>query len=322
VKFQRLLTLLQYLETAETPPRCYLVLEQDKEERKRSIRKLAEKLSLKTISFEGGDFTPVYSALSSPSLFGEEEVIIWDGVKKISDTVVSYVKNPGSHCFFIIGGDSLKPFVSLEGAALLNTTEEKPWDKEKRIQSDLLYSIKAMGKTITPAAASFLLTISGKDIPALEAELSKVALYIGEKKEITEKDVLAIASFSSKAKGFQQAESLVWEGTFTLEEVDTSYFISLIGQVRFLLQQGRQIGLLLYERKGAEEIGKILGIRSSKQVQKVIDRLKKRKLEYFEKALSALYDLELLSKSSTLSPQVLLDTLRIKLTKLKREYAR
>ena len=98
--------------------------------------------------------------------------------------------------------------------------------------------------------------------------------------------------------------------------------LALLGQVRFYLQQGRQLGWCLEQKKTAEEISKILPQLRSTQMQKLTTSLKTRKMPYFNEALDILYEVELLAKNSNLSPVALLDLLQMRLTHVKQIYTR
>ncbi len=337
LKFQQSLALQKHVESSfalKQLPRSYLILHPQREERRRLIEKLTQKLIAYTganlVSYEEESWGQVYNTLATPSLFGEEEVVVWNGFKKIPEEVpekiLHYVLNPSPKAFLVLGAESSKFFSDLYGQGkkelvLLDMTEEKPWDKEKRLQQEVFQSVKDLGKTITPGALSRLMSGSGGDALNLESELNKIVSYVGDRTSIVEADVLAIGCSSPSAVGWQQAEGLVWDGSFTADEVDVSFLLALLGQVRYILQQARQVGWHLGQKKGTEEILKEMNLRSA-QFQKISERLRGRSLIFFEKALECVYELEVLLKNSTLAPDFMLDFLKIKFTHLKRTYVR
>jgi DNA polymerase III delta subunit len=269
----------------------------------------------------------------TPSLFGEEEIIVWDGLKNLPELVLekmaNYVKHPSSRSFLLLGAETSKGFTefyqkSKQELILLDFSEEKPWDKQKRVQQELVQRAQQEGKRLTPGAVTRLCDLCGFDPLLLEQEFAKISTYVGARKEIEERDVEKIGSFSHVATGWQIAEGLVWGKTVFVAPslVDLSFLLALIGQVRFYLQQGRQLGWCLEQRKSPEEIGKILPQLRSTQMQKLTTSLKTRKMPYFDEALDVLFEVELLSKNSNLSPVALLDLLQMRLTHIKQVYTR
>jgi DNA polymerase III delta subunit len=184
--------------------------------------------------------------------------------------------------------------------------------------------IKKEGKTISPDAWNKLTFLAGSEPLILESELLKLITYIGDRKDISEKDVEEIASASSAATGWQLAEGLVWTETLSIPSasIDLAFLLGLLGQVRFYIQQGRQVGLCLQQKMTPEEIGKQIPQLKPAQFQKIASSLRYRKMAYFGEALSALYEVELLSKNSNFSPVFLFDLLAAKLTHLKKTYTR
>ncbi|MBS0628231.1 MAG: hypothetical protein JSS09_08480 [Verrucomicrobia bacterium] len=335
MKFQQIAALEQYIETnlsSKNAIRSYLILHSQREERRNLLEKIGKQISKRTqaeVSFEEGkEWELVSHTLAAPSLFQDIEVVVWDGVKNLSeeslDRLLKYIVNPSPWAFLLIGADSFKSFSSLYKKAskelvVLDLAEEKPWDKEKRQQQEILQKVKLEGKSIMPGALVKLLSLS-EDSLTLASELMKVISYVGDQFCITEKDVDAVTHSSNVAR-WQIAEELIWERGKDHEILDLSAFLALVGQVRFLLYQARQINSYLKEGKNQEEIMKVTNIRST-PLQKILQRIKNYREEYFDLALDMLCDLEILAKNSSLDSTFLFQYLRIKFTQLKKTYAR
>lgn len=329
MKFQQILALQKHITTSfasKQIPKSYLVIHPQREER----RRLAEKISALTKAFvsfhEGCDWDTIYYKLSTGSLFSEEEVVVWDAGKNLDEMVIEkicrYMQNPSPYFFLIIGVESAKGIGALldktkQGLIVLDASEEKPWDKDKRMQQELYQEAKNLGKTVTPAALARMLAACGGDSFFAENELAKLVAYVGDRPSIGEEDVLAVGACSATSTNWQIAESFVWEGKFSYPEMDNSLFLALVAQIRFLLQQARQVGWLVQEKKQEDEIAKITGIRSN-QLTKILDRLKKRKMEYFDRALELVYAEELRAKNSHLPARFLFDYLLLQMTQLKK----
>ncbi|MBX9924311.1 MAG: hypothetical protein K2Y01_09395 [Rhabdochlamydiaceae bacterium] len=321
-------------------PRSYLVIHSQREERRSYLEKLGHeillhhpKASLVFFESEQTSWGQIYETLMTPSLFGEQEIIVWDGLKNLPEQVLEkmlkYISSPSSRSFLLLGAETSKGFTEFYQKAkqelvLLDFSEEKPWDKQKRVQQELIQKAQKEGKRLSPNAVTYLCELCSFDPLLLDQEFLKVATFVGDRKEIEQQDVEKICSSSSAATGWQIAEGLVWGKALFVSPslVDLSFLLALLGQVRFYLQQGRQLGWCLEQKKTAEEISKILPQLRSTQMQKLTTSLKTRKMPYFNEALDILYEVEMLAKNSNLSPVALLDLLQMRLTHVKQIYTR
>jgi DNA polymerase III subunit delta len=343
LKFQQYAALQKHIQDSSSlkqTTRLFLIIHPQREER----RKLLENLSGEIKQYNSGATTlfleaeqvewgQVHDSLMTPSLFGEDEIVIWNGLKNLSESVLDkirdYILNPSPSAFFLMGAESAKGFSDLyqktkKELVLLDFSDEKPWNKEKRVQSEMVRLVQKEGKSILPDAFSRLTFLSGSDPLILESELIKIITYVGDRKEISVKDVDAICASSSIATGWQLSEGLVWEDTLSLSEtsIDLTFLLSFLGQVRFYLQQGRQVGWCLQQKKDFEETSKFLPQLKIAQFQKVRSALRSRKMAYFDAALESLYEVELLSKNSNMTPAFLFNLLQTKLTHLKQANTR
>ena len=337
MKFQQLLAIQKHIEVSfslKQPPRSFLVVHPEKGERKRLLEKIAEKigsLSQGTPSFyEPEEWGKAYEILMSPSFFCKNEILVLDGIKTFSQdmerSLLSYILQPSPHVFLLLGGEPSKampPFYDKTKKELvfLDMGEEKPWEKEKRVQQELLIRIKEEGKSITPGALHLLLQSGSGDAQTVESELVKIFCFIGDKKVIVEKDVEEIATPHLDEMSWQQAERFIWEGHLSFSYPDLSFVILFIGQIRFLLNQARQVLWCQEQKKEAQEICKLANVKPF-VLQKLQDRVRRYPSAYFEKALGLVYEIEKESKGGSLSAPFLLQLLQIKYVHLQRSYAK
>lgn len=331
LKFQQIVNLLEQADS-KSKYRSYLIVHPQREERRKLLEKLSQRFielfQAERVFHEGKDWDYAYYDLAAPSLFEKEQVVIWEAPKGVQEETMEkifrYMDNPSPWAFLLIGAESFKPFAKGysrldKKLAILDLSEEKPWDREKRQQQELLQIVKQEGKTIAPKALFQLMSISDDSL-TLESELCKILSFIGEQSIISEKDVAAITT-STVSLNWQMAEEIVWEKGAGHVNIDLSSFLSLIGQMRFLLNQSRQIDFGLQEKKHPEEIMKAVNMRQT-AFQKALQKMRGYKSGYFERALSKIYDIELLAKNSSLEPQFLFHYLIIQFAKLKKNYAR
>ncbi len=338
LKFQQFSSLQKHIQDSfslKQPSKSYLVIHPQREERRRILENISQELKIHNLGAEAlffeaeqSEWGQVYESLMTPSLFGDDEIVIWNGLKNLSDQVLAksleYILNPSPKAFFLMGAESSKGFLDLYQKAkkelvLLDFSEEKPWDKEKRVQQEMIQLVRKEGKVLHPEAFNRLIFLCGLEPLILESELIKIMTYVGDRKEILEKDVNAISSASASATGWQLSEGLVWGEALSMPSsaIDLTFLLSFFGQVRFYLNQGRQLGWCLQQKMNSEEISKYLPQLKPAQFQKISLALRLRKMAYFDAALLALYEIELLSKNSSISAFFLFDLLQIKLTYLK-----
>lgn len=339
VKFPQMMAFQKYLKSLSGEPiRSYLVVHPQREERRRVIEKIIEEIGScsqkqhTALWLEGDsvEWGKVKETLLTPSLFEEEEIVIWNGVAKINNEEVGkYIANPSSRAFFIMGIEQFKGSSELyeknqKKLIVLDLSEEKPWEKEKRLQQEVLQMVRDASKTISTEAFTAFFSLCPLEALILEQEFNKLICYIGVRTEITQEDVLAIVSSSSIATGWQLSDGLVFGDTlsFPHASIDLSFFLAFCGQVRFSLQQGRQLGWCLQNKMRPEEILKVIPQIKLAQIQKITQVLRFRSMSYFDLALSELYEMELLGKNSQLAPSVLFDLLQSKLTYLKQTLTR
>lgn len=336
MKFLQPIPLQKHMEASAASgavPAVYLVLHAQREERRRFLEKIAETLALLTkaeIRSIDGEWKDVYPLVATPSLFGEKEIILWsEGKELLEETLLKmkrYVASPSPSSYLLIGAEPSKELAKFysecqKSIVLLDLSEEKPWDKEKRLEQELLLAVKNASKSVSKEAATLLLESVGGVSTALDSELAKLFLYVGDRAAIEVDDIKKICAPSSATTGWQMAEELLWEGKLPPQEKDLSFLLAFLGQLRFLLQQARTVGFCLRQKKSQEEIAKQVNLRAP-QLQKITQRLQRSSLTYLEKALELIFEVELLSKNSSHAPHVLLELLQIKLNFLRKSHAR
>lgn len=131
------------------------------------------------------------TALASTFPFGSEKKIITvKQAEKLKDKkeLVSYLKSPAEFSTIIflhegtISNPETEPYKTLASYGFLYEAKEL---KGKSLIEWLISAVVKAGKTISYENAQMLTDISGENRSALEAQLEKIFLYIGENKEIT-----------------------------------------------------------------------------------------------------------------------------------------
>ncbi|MFA5114335.1 MAG: DNA polymerase III subunit delta [Candidatus Margulisiibacteriota bacterium] len=187
-------------------------------------------LSLETLS----------NALCGQSLLGGAKLVVIDEAKVAADdqpAVISILQNlaPGTTVVWrnpgIDGRTKLFKWIAANGQA-----EEfksfAPWEQAALLRWVAAQS-RQRGKAITESAARLLIEISGQNLRLLVNELEKLITYLGDRPQIAEADVAALAS-PGEASAFALLDKL--------RRRDLAGALALCGQ---LLQGGAELfGLL------------------------------------------------------------------------------
>lgn len=275
------------------------------------LRYLPANSSLERFSGVGLDLKGLFDHLTTTSLFGGEPVALIEDAEKIPKNALQSLF-PLSYGYLILaakGKSVLLDVVEKEGI-VLDLLNEKPWEKEKRIQAQLESKVRSTGKTITPDALTFLLERQDLDVGLLEREIDKLICYTGDRLQIQRTDILAISSSSRSFALWQTAESIIWEGTGVADE---DYFHSLIPALRAQLQLGLKISSLLSSSASRDEWSKALPKVFPKTLEKRTAQAQRFGTHYFTKGLIELFDIELKSRTGASQYGALLDLFRIKL---------
>jgi DNA polymerase-3 subunit delta len=304
----------------------YLVVTSCDFERKKMIEKITTLLLRKDpgchIVTYDGEVTPIETVLdhlNTRSLFGGCAAAILDPVPK-EDKLLHYITKPNHGSFLILGSPVMKSLSDLyqkgkKEMIVLDLSEEKPWEKERRLNEWLFKEAKSQGKTLQSDVTTYLFENIGPDMPGLNQELTKMICYVGERPVITLQDAKAISAPRSTATAWQLAEGVVWGKEFVPADKasDPSFLFMFIGQLRYHLQTGFHLAQYLEKKTPPAEISKHFPTLRSHTFEKYLTGAKQKKKEYFRKGLLALFDLELAAKSSALDTSLLMDQFVAKL---------
>lgn len=251
-------------------------------------------------------FSDALELLETKGLFGPS-VVFFDGVDKLKkgdlEALTKFVARPSPFAYLVLGsGKSCEPLylAGKKEMVALDLSQEKPWEREKRLLSWLVGEAKKQQKQLSPDAASYLLQSVGPDRAFLEQELNKLLCYAADRTDITLKDIKAIGSSERSETVWQIAEALVWRGARIPDEFSADF--GLISQVRMHLQVGAELSL------GGSSLAKPY------MVEKYGPTAERNGFAFYRDALIALFELELHLKNPTLEPRIYWDRLFYDLT--------
>ncbi|MES2274060.1 MAG: hypothetical protein V4487_07700 [Chlamydiota bacterium] len=293
-------------------PVYLIAISDDYERGKRfdEILKILQNSDSLVARFTGVDVSlrDVFDALSTLPLLGGEQVVVFDEVEKLSkkelQTLADFLAQGNLSGYLLIGArgkvSHLSGIVEKAGV-VLDLTDEKPWDKEKRLAEQLVDKARNAGKKLGPDVVQELFERLEKDSAILESEVDKLICFVGERPVISREDVLAIAGGGRASTLWQLAEEVVWgdgaKGDPTA--IDAASFTPLISALRGQLRTGLAIASLMQERVPADQWGQYLPKIFQKTLEKRSSQAAKFGAAYFRKGLEILFDIELLSRSSS-----------------------
>lgn len=313
MKFPSILAFEKHLKEA-TPEQFFLIVSPAEYERQKVFDKIGAVLKPSRKVWLSGleaTLTQVRDELLSPSLWGGVTVVIFDNVDKVKNLVELFAHLP-PETHLIIGSGSFKPVSELyqkgkKEIVALDLSDEKPWDKERRLQEWLITRVKEQKKALSHESAVFLVQTLGADLAVLDQELGKLLCYVGEKEKIELTDVKAICGTRDLTTGWQLSEKLVWDRPISLKgkASDLGFILPLIGQLRYQFQLGYEIAELLEKKTPMTDMKHHFP--TVRQLDKYIGIAKVRKPLFFSRGLQALYELEFSSKSSGVDTDILFD---------------
>ncbi len=297
--------------------RVYLVVMSSDQERASVLQKILLqaiplKHSLEKFSSDT-ECRVLVDALLSPSLFGGETVVYLDECeslqKKEAEKLSDFLEKNVLSGYLLLGSRGKTPLSKIveKVGSLLDMSEEKPWDKEKRVVESVAEMAKNRGKRMASDAIPLLIECTNSDLALISQEINKLICYVGERLTIERADIFRLCKTNSEETPWQIAEEIVWEGKGSF---DAAAFPALIFSLRAQLQLGLKITALIEA-----------GIPSSEWTPyfpKVWPRtLEKRRAQaemkgalYFRKGLDILYKVESLSRTGAVLPEAIFDLFR------------
>ncbi len=302
------------------PSRFYAIAIADEYERAQMVNAVLQSWGAEGClveRFQGSELRPaaLLDALQTQSLLGGDPIVVLEEADKIPKAQLAILQprlsSPMSYGRLIVAAKAKTPLLAL-GDVVFDLLDEKPWEKDKRLQELIEERIRSAGASIASDALVAFLERLEKDSAMLESEVDKLLCYTAKGARIEVADVIAITASSRTWTVWQMAEELIWEGR-TLQPLDASNVHAILSLLRTQLQMGMKISELLHNRATREEWSAALPKVFAKTLEKRTSMAARLGRTYFAKGLEALFELELASRSSSADPVALLDRFRAKL---------
>jgi len=305
-----------------TKTKLFLVISPDVFEKEKIIKEILSSIS-KNTQVNVTRFSKVtsldeiFNVYNSMSLLGGHMLALIDDLNLIFKNDLpklnEYIKK--NNVFFIAGSQNKSLASGLyqtveKNGLVFDLSQEKFWEKEKRIANFAIEKCMKAKKNISAGVIDTIFSKVGVDFALVEKEVEKLLLYTMEKKSIELEDVENICPTNMTQSIWQIAEKIVWDQiTFDNFSIDSSFFHQLLSSIRYNLQIGYKIASLVEMGKGSE-----LNVAFPKMYPRLLEKRKeiatRYSTKYFKKALQIIFETDVLSKSCSL---MLLDYLKLKL---------
>ena len=279
-------------------------------------------LNFKSLYAEETPPQEVISACNTLPFIAQRRVILVKHAHKYRQselrTYLPYLKSPTPTTSLVFMAEG-------QSAAFLGEVREGVFYLRQPFQQEIPLWIrkiaKELGKDISSDAAEYVQEATGRDLQAIRNELFKAALYVGDKNRIELRDVEQVVSESKSATTFELTKALgernlkralrilgnVWEGG----EHHLKILSMIARQFRYLLMAKE----VLEEGGGEKDLKERLGISNPYFLRQLSTQAKGFSHDALINTLLTLRETDMSLKRTSLSRQVVLEELVIKLCK-------
>lgn len=333
MKYQNLSAFEKHLQMASKVhlSRAFLIISPCPYERKKIASSVVSAIEHKEgkIAFQTQDLARVaieecIDSLNTVSMQRVPTVLFLEGIEKLKKNALTllgnYVSHPSSFAYLLLGsasGKGLSEFYALGKKELIacDLSEEKPWDRKDRLKKTLLAELGKVGKHMREDALQKMVEIVGLNLASLEHRLNQLITYVAEEREITLQHVQTLCRETAESTTWQLVDGILWGASYPRipEQMELGELFFLFAQLHTQLQQSLSLSILLEKGSShADLMHYVPGIKPT-SLEKMIPLIKQRKSGFFQRALSLLFESELLAKNSTCKPALIADLFVAKL---------
>jgi DNA polymerase-3 subunit delta len=240
------------------------------------------------------------------------------------EALQKYIAKPNRSVFLLMTAAALSGSTNLfklaeKNGVVLQLVAEKPWEKESRVMEWIAEHCKKEGKKIGKSACHHLVKQIGVDMILLENELEKLISYVGERREIEDRDIGDICVHVPLETVWQLGEAIflrdaarVLNVTRSLISDGNSLFV-LLAQIRRQFQTGYHICSIVTNGGSTQEITKAFPYMTGRILERNIRQAQNYGMERFKRGMILINETDVRSKNSSTNPDFLLEMLVVKL---------
>jgi DNA polymerase III subunit delta len=313
----------------------YLLVNKEEYERKEAAAKLSAALldglphddnHLKKMNASSHSVQSLLQELGSFNFFAKKRLILVDQAQefKKEDTarLESYLAQPFPSVYLIFSATAINRatrfYKQIEKiGVILDVDPEKPWEKDASLVEFTIKWLRQESISISQSVAQILVRSINQDRALLMQELEKLLNYLGERQEITAQDLQMIGAGHCSQTAWQLGDAIFTRrGSQALEIShqllnDGEPLISLLRALRSQFQT-RLMGATCQP----EEVQARFPYLRGQMLHKQIEQARNYGSNACRKGLLFIDEAELMTKNSSLSPELLLEKLIFKLVVL------
>ncbi len=205
--------------TSSLPLLC-LILTKEIDEQKHLVKAALKSCTLPLKTFDALTFSSkaFHQEVETLPFFDERKLLSIHGIDQLySDdfkVIQPYVEKPNSCVSLFLTASSLSlqsRFVKLieKKGVLFHSSNEKPWELEKRLADWLVSEALEAGVRLAQSTAAVLVK-TGSNRASLKNELDKLICYVGKRQEITLNDVQKVITQIPQETLWQLGDAIFW----------------------------------------------------------------------------------------------------------------
>lgn len=311
----------------------YLIVSTDGFERKQLSRMLCEvalagypldEHHVKSIDGTSSTVHDLMRELGSFNFFAKKRCVIYENAQELkkddSSVLEAYYVQPDPSVVLVLLSSGVNRTTRFykqteKAGVILDIEPEKPWEKEAALSDHAVSWFKKQGKRTAPGVAQALVKSINNDQALLLQEMEKILCYIGDREDISLDDLKVIGSGQASHSAWQLGDAIFSRRGKEALEISSQLLNNgepLIGLLRALRAQFQT--RLLGATAQPEEVQSRYPYLRGQVLQKQIQQARQYGAEPCKKGLILIDEAELMAKSSGLAPQIILETLMIKLS--------
>ncbi|WP_011175650.1 DNA polymerase III subunit delta [Candidatus Protochlamydia amoebophila] len=319
--------------------RLYFILSKDPVEQQEAVEHTLHALhpspnvleeSIEIIDGTQTTLDMLFSELYSHNLFADKR-LFWiqnaDKLKKnLIEALEKYFPQIPSSQYLILSAPSWNKQTSFYKAAekegiILELTEPKPWEKEKKLIEWASKQLSAKRKIIPYQVCQLLVKQTGLDSSLLIQEIEKLLCYIGDRNEITQQDIIKICNYQPSDTIWQLGEALFKRDGLAAILIAQSLLtegqslLPLLRQIRSQFQTQFHICVMLANGKAAQEISHEFPYLKGNLLDRTIQQAQRYGLDSLRQGILFIDNTEMRVKNSHADEKLLMELLMIQLTR-------
>jgi len=263
------------------------------------------------ISGVGTDFEDIAMELATPSLFSAQKLVIVseaDGLlQHQADKIIAWLENPqiaGCLVLIVSSFDARKKVSKAlaKAGSVVRCDRLSPRD----VPAWATARARHYGKGLDPEAQALLVAIAGDDMGHIDAELAKLAVYVGSRPKIAAQDVQVLAVGSHSFKPWDLTDAIGAGNREKAMAVTQSMLDEGANEIVMVAMLGRYLEDLIAART---EPARLERIPSQFVRDKLAQQARKFTLDKLKTMYAFVYQADVELKSSPLAPRTAVETL-------------